>query len=199
MFKCRCSHTAAQMGKHIDVFTSEFFHDDENIWPCLKSFLSLSLYSPSLHSLLSLLSVSLVARQQSLEWSSHPCKGVSTWLCVCECACDCVRGEPSTLTPILGGGFQCESDSGQGDGISRPHLKEQNPTQALCNTRKQQENKRLRGNPLFRLCTPWCFYRRMATPTSWLSTDTGSVFILERIHFLPWVIVDLFSFFLCNS
>lgn len=81
-FKCCCSHTAAQMGKHIDVFTREFFMMMKIFGYVLKVFSPFSLlFSPS---------VSFSTQQQSREWLSHPCKGVSAWLCGCGCACVCV-------------------------------------------------------------------------------------------------------------
>ena len=198
-FKCRCSHTAAQMGKHVDVFTREFFYDDENIWLCFKScFLSLFFFvffSPS------------VSPQQSREWSSHPCKGVSAWRCVCVCVCVivCERWRSSTLASILAKDVGV-SQTPVADGSSRPDLKEQTQLR-LSNTkitaRKQTKMKKkykkkdcLQGKSLFRLCTPRCFYRRTATPTSRLSTDTGSVFIWRDSIFFPleWLLI-CFCFF----
>ncbi len=112
-FKCRCSHTAAQMGKHIDVFTREFFMTMK-IFGCVLNVFSL-FFPPS---------VSFSTQQQSREWSSHPCKGVSAWLCVCVCVCDCcVWDESSTLAPILAEDFGA-SQTPVGDGSSCPDLKE---------------------------------------------------------------------------
>lgn len=87
-----------------------------NIWPCLKSFFCFFcffLFSPS---------ASFSTQQQSREWSSHPCKGVSAWLCVC--VCDCVRDESSTHVPTPAKDVG-SSQTPVGDGTSCPSPKEQ--------------------------------------------------------------------------
>lgn len=144
-FKCRCSPTAAQMGKHIDVFTRDFFMMMKIFGYVLKVFL---FFSISLFSFCFFFSFSI--RQQSLEWSSHPCKGVNARLRVYACVCVqlCARWTKHTRNSP-GEGFWCESYSGQG-WKQLSHCEGTNPTQALSNTKttekKHEEQKYKKTN-----------------------------------------------------
>lgn len=102
-----------------------------------------SLFSPSLLSLCFFFSFS--TRQQSLEWLSHPCKGVNARLRVCVYVCNCVQDEPSTLALILVEDFGA-SHTPVRDGSSCPSLKEQTQlrpflTQKQLRKKKHEEQK----------------------------------------------------------
>lgn len=134
------------MGEHILMYLQGDFFMMMKIFGWVKSFFCWPPPPPQTHVFL------LSTQQPSQEWSSHPCKAVTAWLCVC------VWAETSTLSPIL------REDSvrvGLRSGMEAtvPIRRKQNPTQALCITEQlreeQSENKKktLQENKL-RLCTP---------------------------------------------
>lgn len=61
-------------------------------------------------------------------------------VCVSVCVCDCVRDEPSTLTPILAEDFGA-SQTPVRDGSSCPDLKEQTQLRPFLTQEQLQENK----------------------------------------------------------
>lgn len=118
--------------ENILMFLQEIFYDDENIWlrfnrsPPSLPFLSLFLFPFSI-------------RQQSLEWSPHPCKGVNARLRVCVYVCNCVREEPSTVAPIPVEDFGA-SHTPVRDGSSCPSLKEQTQLRPFLTQKQLRKN-----------------------------------------------------------
>lgn len=117
------------------------------------------------------------------------------------CTCVCVRAcwTKHTLTDP-GGGFSV-SLTPVGDGSSCPDLKEQTQLRPFLTHKKKQlqeekKNKKkkncLQENKLFRLCTPWCFYRRTATPLTTLHGHRECIYFGENS--LPPMSVWLFFF-----
>lgn len=87
-------------------------------------------------------------QQQSREWSSHPCKSVCAWFCVCVCEWERESWTKHTLTD-RGGGFSV-SLTLVGDGRSCPDLKEQTQLRPFLTQQNNFERKRRRTkNKLF--------------------------------------------------
>lgn len=142
--KCCLSHSCADGRKHIDIFTRGFFYDEENIWLCFKSFF---FSPPPTHTHVFLLST----QQPSQEWSSHPCKAVTAWLCVC------VWVETSTPSPILRedlarvglrSGMEATVPIWRNKTPLRPFVSQNNCEENTVRTKNSVEGNKIR------LCTP---------------------------------------------